>query len=171
MRTRRDLIIKWSAYALASLALEFLFALLLRGVRLLGVRVFLPPLLAGVVASQEDADFGAAFALICGLLCDLTVAGTFPCVYTLSFTLLRPAPSASMALAKGVLQPGFLCSVAATLLMFLFVDALNMLALAIKARAPFAPMASLALREAIVSCLPLCAVHPVMSRLRGRFVL
>lgn len=168
MRTRRDLIIKWSAYALASLALEFLFALLLRGVRLLGVRVFLPPLLAGVVASQEDADFGAAFALICGLLCDLTVAGTFPCVYTLSFTI---AALASMALAKGVLQPGFLCSVAATLLMFLFVDALNMLALAIKARAPFAPMASLALREAIVSCLPLCAVHPVMSRLRGRFVL
>lgn len=168
MRTRRDLIIKWSAYALASLALEFLFALLLRGVRLLGVRVFLPPLLAGVVASQEDADFGAAFALICGLLCDLTVAGTFPCVYTLSFTI---AALASMALAKRVLQPGFLCSVAATLLMFLFVDALNMLALAIKARAPFAPMASLALREAIVSCLPLCAVHPVMSRLRGRFVL
>ena len=30
MLTRRDLIIKWSAYALAALALSFLYALLLR---------------------------------------------------------------------------------------------------------------------------------------------
>lgn len=168
MLTRRDLIMKWSAYALAALALSFLFALLLRDAEVLGVRMFLPPVLVAVVASLEDARFAAAFGLICGLLCDLTAAGAFPCLYTLAFTL---AGLAGAALAGRVLQQGLLCAVAVTVLTFAVVDALNMLAFFFKARAPFGAMVSLALRETLVSCLLLAAVYPVMRRLHGRFSL
>ena len=168
MLTRSELFIKWGAYGAAALALEALFALLLRDVRLLGVHLFLPPLLVGVVASQENTRSGAVFAMVCGVLCDLTAPGTFPCVYTLSFTI---AALAAAALAGSVLQPGVLCSVAVTLLTFFIVDAFHMAALFLRGRAAFEPMASLALREAAVSCLPLFVVHPVMRRLHRRFTL
>ena len=166
MLTRRDLIIKWSAYALAALALSFLYALLLRDAQPFGVRMFLPPVLVAAVASLEDVRFGTGFGLLCGVACDLTTAGTFPCVYTLAFTL---AALSGGALARGVLQRGLPCAAAVTLLTFACTDALNMLALFFRARAPFGAMALLALREALVSCLLLAAVYPVMRYLQKRF--
>ena len=168
MLTRRDIIIKWTTYGLISMALLFLYALTLREAAVLGVRMFLPPLLVGVVASMEDTRAGAVFALAMGLLCDLTIAGTFPCLYTIAFTLAAPACS---FLAKSVLQPGVLCSLAVTALTFAFVDALNMLALFLRAHAPFGAMADLALRETLASCLLLIVCHPVMAFLHGRFTI
>lgn len=168
MLTRRDLIVKWSTYAAVSLALVFLHTLLLRDVELLGVRLFLPPLLVAVVASVEDTRAGAIFGLVCGLLCDLTIAGTLPCLYTVAFTL---AAIACSFLAKSVLQPGILCSLTVTALTFLFVDALNMLALYFRARAPLGAMADLAIRETAVSCLMLSAVHPALLYLHRKFTI
>ena len=168
MLTRRDIIIKWTSYAVASLALAFLYALTLRGTEVLGVHLFLPPLLVGVVASMEDTRAGAIFGLVCGVLYDLTVAGTFPCIYTISFTL---AALACSLLAKSVLQPGVLCSIAVTALTFLFVDAFNMLALFFRARADFGAMLSLALRETLSSCLLLIVCHPVLLFLHRKFTL
>lgn len=168
MLTRRDIIIKWSSYALASLLLLFLFALTLRDVKPLGVNLFLPPLLVGVVASVEETRAATIFGLSCGVLCDVTLAGTFPCVYTLAFTL---AALCSSLLARSVLQRGVLCSLAVTALTFAFVDALNMLALFFRARAPFVAMASVALRETLVSCALLLVVHPVMLTLHRKFTL
>ena len=168
MLTTRDLIIKWSTYGVVSLALLFLHVLTLHGVELWGVHAFLPPLLVGVVASMEDTRAGVIFGLACGVLCDLAVAGTFPCVYTLSFTA---AALACSLLAKSVLQPGVLCSIAVSALTFLFVDALNMLALFLKARADFSVMCSVAARETLVSCLLLVVCHPVLSFVHRRFTL
>ena len=168
MLTRRDIIIKWSSYAAVSLALMFLYALTLRDVRVLGTAMFLPPLLVGVVASLEDMPAAAVYALVCGFFCDLTMPGTFPCVYTLAFT---GAALACSTLAKSVLQRGFLCSIAVTALTFLCVDALNMLALFFTARAPFTAMASVALRETLASCLLLLVCHPVLVYLNKKFTL
>lgn len=168
MLTRRDIIIKWSSYGIASLAMVFLYALTLRGVTVWGVEMFLPPLLVGVVASLEDTRAAVVFGLVCGVLCDLTVAGVFPCVYTLAFTA---ASLACSLLAKSVLQPGILCSLAVTALTFLFVDALNMLALWLRERADFAVMASLAVRESVVSCLLLIVCHPVLLWLHRKFTI
>ena len=168
MLTRRDVIIKWSSYAAASLLLLFLFALTLRDVRVLGVGMFLPPLLVGVLASMEETRAAAVFGLVCGVLCDLTVAGVFPGLYTLAFT--ASAIFCSL-LAKSVLQPGILCSVAVTVLTFFFVDALSMLALFLKCRAPLGAMASVALRETAASCLLLPVCHPVLLRLHRKFTL
>ena len=166
--TRRDIIIKWSGYAAASLALMFLYALTLRDVRVLGVTMFLPPLLVGVVASLEDTPSAVVYALVCGFFCDLALPGTFPCVYTLAFTV---AALACSLLAKSVLQRGFLCSIAVTALTFFCVDALNMLALFLTARASFAAMASVALRETLASGPLLLVCHPVLTRLHRKFTL
>lgn len=168
MLTRRDIITKWSTYGVVTLALVFLCALLLRGVTVLGAQAFLMPLIVAVVASMEETRAGVIFGLVCGVLCDLTVAGTFPCVYTIAFTL---AALACSALAQSVLQPGVLCSVAATALTFLFVDALHMLALFFKARAPFGAMADLAVRELLVSLPLLIVCHPVLSFLHRKFTI
>jgi len=168
MLTRRDIIVKWSSYAVASLVLLFLFALTLRDVKVLGVSMFLPPLLVGVLASVEDTRASVIFGLVCGVLCDLTVAGTFPCLYTLAFT---GAALCCSLLAKSVLQPGLICSLSVTVLTFLFVDALNMLALFFKSRAPFGAMASVAIRETAASCLLLLVCHPVLLGLHRKFTL
>ena len=166
--TRRDIIIKWSSYAAVTLALMFLYALTLREARVLGVTMFLPPLLVGVVASLEDMPASGIYALACGFFCDLTMPGTFSCVYTLAFPI---AALACSLLAKSVLQRGFLCSIAVTALTFLCVDALNMLALFFTARASLREMASVALRETLASCLLLFVCHPVLVRLNKKFTL
>lgn len=168
MLTRRDMIIKWSSYAAASLALAFLFALTLRDVRIAGVALFLPPLLVGVVSSVEDMPAAGIYALSCGLLCDLTLPGTFPCVYTIAFTL---ASFVCWALSRSILQPGFLCSLAVTALTFCFVDGLNILAIRLRDGAPLPLMLSLALRETLASCLLLVVCHPVVMWLHRKFTI
>lgn len=168
MLTTRDIIIKWSAYGACSLALAFVYALTLRSVTVLGVSMFLPPLLVALVASMEDTRPAVIFGLACGLLCDLTIAGTFPCVYTLSFTVSALACS---LLAKSVLQPGILRSVAVTALTFVFVDALNMLHFALRSQPPFRDMLSLAARETLASCLLLIVCHPALTFVHRKFTL
>ena len=168
MLTRRDIIIKWLNFAIVSLALLLLHMLLLHNCKPFGVSTFLPPLLVGVVASLEDTSAGTIYGMCMGFLCDLTIAGTFPCVYTLAFTA---AALCCSLLAKSVLQRGFFCSLAVSALTFLFVDALNMLALWFKSGAAFAPMALLALRETLVSCVLLFVCHPVLLWLHLKFTL
>ena len=168
MLTGRDRLVKCGAYGATMLALSFLFALTLRDVEIFGVKPFLPPLFVGVVTSLEEPRVGVGFGLLCGFLCDLTIAGTLPCVYTLAFT---GAALLGAALAQNVLQSGVQRSLAVTALTFLVTDALNMLALALRARAPFGAMLAVAAREALVSLPLLALVHPVLLRLHRRFTL
>lgn len=168
MLTRRDLIIKWSGYALASIALLLLFSLTLRDARVLGVRLFLPPLLVAVVASLEETRPSVIFGLSCGVLCDLIAAGVFPCVYTLVFTA---AALFCSLLAKSVLQPGLFCSFAVTVLTFVILDSFNMLALGLGSGAPLLPMLMLTLRETAASCLLVLVCHPVLLAVHRKFTL
>ncbi|MBO4915242.1 MAG: hypothetical protein J5449_08560 [Oscillospiraceae bacterium] len=168
MLTRRDYIIKWGSYGAVSLLLTLLFSLTLRDLRVLGVTMFLPPLLVGVVASLEDTKSAVIYAIVVGVLCDLTIAGTFPCVYTLAFTA---ASLCCSILAKSVLQPGFLCSLALTTLTFVFVDVLNMLALRLKCHAEAGPMLLMMLCETAVSCILLVVCHPVLLHLHRKFTI
>lgn len=167
MLTRREIIIKWSTYAVVTLLLAVVYTLLLRDLTFFGVHLFLPPLIVGVVSSTERTQAGAVFALVCGLLCDLTLPVLFPGLYTLSFTL---AALCSSFLAKNVLQPGVLCSVTVSAMTFLFVDALNMLALFFRGIAPFGAMLSVALRETAFSCVMLVVCHPVLTFLHRKFI-
>ncbi|MCR5826225.1 MAG: rod shape-determining protein MreD [Oscillospiraceae bacterium] len=168
MLTRQEQWIKWSLYAGVVAALTLLELLVLGDVRLFGVRFFLPPLFVGVIASMEGLRAGMVFGTVYGVLCDLTLVGTFPCVYTIAFVL---AAFLCAAIAQSVLQPGVICSFAVTLLTFTVLNALNMLSLTLSDQAPFLPMLSIALRETLVSCLLLAAVHPVLMWLHKRFLL
>ena len=168
MLTRRDIIIKWSAYGLAALLLMLLHLLLLRGVRPFGVTMFLPPLLVAVVASVEDTRSSFLFALAVGILCDSSLPGTFPCVYTVSFSI---AALLCSFLAQSVLQPGPLCSVTVSVVTFFILDGFNMLSLGLRRGASFSEMGMLCLRETAVSCLLLLVCHPVLLFLHRRFTL
>ncbi|MBR3561841.1 MAG: hypothetical protein IKN81_10030 [Oscillospiraceae bacterium] len=168
MLTRRDIIIKWTTICAAALLLQLMFSLLLGGVAILGVHLFLPPLIVGIIASLEDTHAGALFALGCGVLCDLVLPGLFPCLYTVAFALSALACS---YLAKNVVQPGPLCSLIVSALTFGFVDVLVMLSLALTDHAPFVGMLSVALREMALSCLLVPACHPVLTYLHKKFTL
>lgn len=168
MLTRQDIIIKWTTISVAALLLELLFGFLLGDAVIFGVHLFLPPLIVGIVASLEDTHAGAFFALACGVLCDLALPGVFPCLYTISFTL---AALACSFLAKNVVQPGPLCSLIVSALTFLFVDVFIMAALGLTDRAPFALMASVALREMLLSCVLVLACHPVLTLLHRKFTI
>ena len=168
MVTSRDIIIKWTAYGVAAALLLFLNELLLRGVTVLGVHAFLPPLLAAVVATMEDTRPAVIFGIVFGLLCDLAIPGAFPCLYTLAFT--AAALTASL-MAKSVVQPGPLCSLIATALAFVYTDALNMLSLWARTGAAFRPMLLLAAEETLVSCLLLAAVYPALTFVHRKFTL
>jgi len=168
MLTRQEQWLKWSLYAAAVAVLTLLEMLVLGDARVLGVYFVLPPLFVGVVASMEGMRAGMIFGMVYGALCDLTVAGTFPCVHTVAFVL---AAMLCGAIARSVLQPGVICSVAVTLLTFGVLDALNMLSLRISDHAPLLPMLSIALRETLISCPLLLAVHPVLMWLHKRFAI
>ena len=168
MVTTQDIVIKWLAYSVAAALLLSLNELLLRSVTVMGVHLFLPPLLAAVVATMEDTRPSVIFGAVFGLLCDLAIPGTFPCLYTLAFT--AAALTASL-MAKSVVQPGPLCSLIVTGLAFVYVDALNMLALSIRSGAALRPMLLLSVQETLLSCLLLAAVYPTLTFVHRRFTL
>ncbi len=167
MLTTQEQWIKWSLFSAAVALLALLAVLTLGDARVMGVRFFLPPLFVGVIASMEGMRGGMIFAAAYGTLCDLTLTGTFPCVYLIAFVL-----SAMLcgALAQNLLQPGPVCSVAVTLLTFAVLDGFNMLSLAVSDHAPLLPMLSIAAREALISSVLLLAVHPVLMWLHSRFL-
>lgn len=166
--TTRDTAIKWSAYTLACLALVFVHGLTLSRLRVWGIAPFLPPLLPAVIASMEERGESLAFALAFGMACDLTLTAPLPCLYTVSLTL---AALLASFLAGNVLQPGFLCSIAVSVVSFAAVDLLAGAALMVGGRATLAAAAWLSLREMVLSLPLLLVCHPVLSFVHRRFTL
>ena len=166
MLTTREIVFKWLTISFFLALLLFVYDLTFGHLRLLGVSMFLPPLLVAVVASLEETRTGVIFGIVLGFLTDLMVTGLFPCVYTVSFTI---SALFSSLLAKSVLKPGLLCSFAASVLTFVITDLFNMLALIVKAHSPLLDMLDLAWREMFVSLLLLPACSPLITRLHRRF--
>lgn len=162
---KREILFKWTAYALCAALLLFLRALILGGVTFWGALPFLPPILLTCVASLEEMCSATIFGLIFGVFCDLTLSAPFPCLYTLAFTL---SALLTAYLSEKVFQNYFLRALFGTALTFLLTDLLCMLALAISGGAAFLPMLSLAAREAAVS-LPFLVVYPLFVLIRRFF--
>lgn len=148
--TKRELAFKWITYALCTLLLLFLRALLLGNWRLWGVLPFLPPIILACVVSLEESTPATIFGLVFGVCCDLFFHAPFPCLYTVSFTL---AAMTALLLSKSVFQQGFPRVVAIIFSTFFIVDLLSMLALASRSDAAFFPMLFFCVRETLVSCL------------------
>jgi hypothetical protein len=92
---RNEIIFRWSLYAAAALALCLVQGFLLQFLRLFGAMPFLFPAVAACVGMFEGPFAGAAFGLILGVACDLTVAAPIPCFYTLIFPLADCWPPSS----------------------------------------------------------------------------
>lgn len=87
METRAELIFKWSVYSALTL-LVLLLQAFLPDMHLGSATLFLPPILAAIVAALEPGQQGVLFAACFGLVCDWAMLGPIPCFYLVSFTLI-----------------------------------------------------------------------------------
>lgn len=166
--TSRDTAVKWSAYALAALLLLMLHSFTAARFRIGGVMPFLPPLLAATVASMEEPLPGALFGLVLGVLSDLALTSPLPCLYTLTFVA---AALLASAIAKSLLQPGFLCSLAVSAAAFVLIDLLLFAVFLSTGRATFSAFLARAVLELLLSLPLLTVCHPVLHFVHRRFTL
>ena len=146
--TTRDTAVKWTAYALACLLLLFGHELTLAHLRVWGIAPFLPPLLPAVLASMEDRLEGFVFALAFGVLCDLALTAPLPCLYTIAFPLTALLAA---LIARSVLQPGILCSLAVSTAAFVLVDLITAVTLLAGGRSELSAIALRAVQELALS--------------------
>ena len=167
--TTRDTAVKWTAYALACLLLLFAHALTLSYLRVWGgIAPFLPPLLPAVLASMEDRLEGFVFALAFGVLCDLALTAPLPCLYTIAFPLTALLAA---LIARSVLQPGILCSLAVSTAAFVLVDLITAVTLLAGGRSELSAIALRAVQELALSLPLLIVCHPVLAFLHRKFTL
>lgn len=162
---KREVLFKWTAYALCIVALMFLRMLTLGALTFWDALPFLPPILLVCVASQEEMRSAAIFGLVFGIFCDLTLSAPFPCLYTLAF---MPSALLIAYFSSTVSQNPFLRALFGTVLTFALTDLFCMLSLAFSCGTAFLPMLSLAAREAAVS-LPFLAVYPFFALIHRFF--
>ena len=165
MNVRQTAALKWTFYALAALLLCFLRRLLLGSALVWGVLPFLPPVLLATEASLEQPKPAVLSGIVFGALCDLVLPSSFPCLYTLAFTLaaLFTATVMSSLLQKGLARAFF-----SSVLTFAIVDLFKILFLLPRGAAVPA-MLFLFLRETLVSCLLLVPVYPALRAIRRIF--
>ncbi len=168
MITRREAALKWAVTSVCALALLFVHALITSRISLLGVAPFLPPVIVACICSIENDLSSVIFSLIFGVLCDLSLAPAFPCLYTLAFPL---AAAAILVLAHSLLQPGFFCALAATIVTFLIADTLSSAALLIAGSATVTACAALFVRELLASFLLLLPCYAVFAALHQFFTI
>ena len=87
MKTRSEIIFQWSVYSAVSLLVLLVQKFLLPDLRLFGVALFLPPMIAAMLSAFEPGAEGMLFSLFFGMLCDWALIGPVPCFYTVSFVL------------------------------------------------------------------------------------
>ena len=131
-------------------------------------RDLLPPLLPAVLASMEDRLEGFVFALAFGVLCDLALTAPLPCLYTIAFPLTALLAA---LIARSVLQPGILCSLAVSTAAFVLVDLMTAVTLLAGGRSELSAIALRAVQELALSLPLLIVCHPVLAFLHRKFTL
>lgn len=147
---RSEFFIKWALFGAATLLLFLLQGFLLQFLSIFGVMPFLYPVLTAVVGMYEGSLAGAAYGLILGVLCDLTMTGPIPCFYTLIFPL---AGFCAALIAQSWLPSGFLCSLVTSAVSFILTDGFRCLLLALSGKAAWAAAAAITARETGASVL------------------
>ena len=165
MNVRQTAALKWTFYALAALLLCFLRRLLLGSALFWGVLPFLPPVLLAVVASFEQPKAAVLSGIVFGALCDLVLPASFPCLYTLAFTLAALLTSTVMS---SLLQQGFARALVSSVLTFAVADLFQSLAMLTRGAALPAILYLFA-RETLVSCALLLPSYPVLHAIRRIF--
>lgn len=148
MLARTATILKWTLYAAAAALCLILQTALLQRFTFWGVIPFLYPLLAAIPATYETPVSATVFALCVGIVSDLLLPGSIPCLYTLLFPL---AGLCASLLSRSLLPAGILCSLAAGAAAFLLTDGFRCFALWINGRAAWRAAGCLMLREFCVT--------------------
>lgn len=163
----RDFVYKWLFYAGATLLVLVIQSFLLVHIRLWGVHPFLPPVLAALVAVQEDGHESAVYAIALGVALDLTMAGPIPCFYTLAcVTVMLLSRLAARKLFSSPLLAGMVCGLFA----LICTDVLQMLCLAGQlSGAVFRPGALLMGKELLITAPFLLLTYVPFSRIGKMF--
>lgn len=109
MKTRSEIIFQWSIYSAVSLLVLLVQKFLLPELRLFGVALFLPPMIAAMLSAFEPGAEGMLFCLFFGVLCDWALIGSVPCFYTITFVLTAIL---STLISARLLSGQLLCSIA-----------------------------------------------------------
>jgi len=165
MNVTQTTALKWTFYALATLLLCFFKRVLLGSVTVWGVLPFLPPVLLAVVASFEQPKAAVLSGIVFGALCDLVLPASFPCLYTLAFTLAALFTSTVMS---SLLQQGLARALVSSVLTFAVADLFQSLAMLTRGAA-LPAMLYLFARETLVSCALLLPSYPVLHAIRRIF--
>ena len=148
MLVRNEVIFKWFLYTLAAALCLILQTALLQRLHFWGVIPFLYPLIAAIPATRESPAAGTIFAMGVGVVCDLLLPGSIPCLYTLTFPL---AGLFASLLSQGLLQAGFLCSLVSAAAAFFFTDGFRCLVMWMNRHPAWETGGFLALREFCVT--------------------
>lgn len=150
--TRRDYAVKWLFYSLATLLLVVVQDIILNHISLWGAHPFILPLIAAL-ATMWESNEGVIFALVFGLLTDLTTKGPIPCFYMLAFFVIC---AASMLIIKHLIMPGFFCGIVLSVLSIILCDLLQILFLSYNVGISLSAALLLTAKELIsVVCMPL----------------
>lgn len=150
MLARSATIFKWTLYTLAGLVWAVVQAAFLQRVTIWGVIPFLYPLIAALPATFEGPAAGTAYALACGVFCDLLLPSSIPCFYTLILPLVGLAAG---LLSQSLIPAGYLCSAAAALPAYLLTGIFHCIVLWAQGHPAWGAAMSVTLRELCASLL------------------
>ena len=150
MLARSATIFKWTLYTLAGLVWAVVQAAFLQRVTIWGVIPFLYPLIAALPATFEGPAAGTAYALACGVFCDLLLHSSIPCFYTLILPLVGLAAG---LLSQSLIPAGYLCSAAAALPAYLLTGIFHCIVLWAQGHPAWGAAMSVTLRELCASLL------------------
>ena len=154
--TRRAVFFKWLLYALAAAAIVLLQNLVLTHLNIAGVHPFLLPAVAAVPATREPRRESVLFAFAFGLLCDLAIPASFPCLYAVSFLLIALL---SGLVARRLVNPGLVCSLTVSAAAMLVTDLLRILTISGASGFHLSAALLLKLHELAVTVIFFPAVH------------
>jgi rod shape-determining protein MreD len=139
---------KWLCYTLIGLGCLVLQSMVCNYLRIWGVHPVLLPILVCTVASYEPDRGGLTFALIAGVLADLTTTTAIPCFYTVTFVL---GALTAFAVGHNLVRHGFLRALISSVAGLLIADLLYTVILIYRSSATFLGALSLSGREIAVS--------------------
>lgn len=148
MLARNEIIIKWLLYAAAAALCFLVQGAILQRITVWGVIPFLYPLAAVIPATYESPVAGTIFALCTGIVCDLLLPGSSPCLYTLIFPL---AGLCASLISRSLLPAGYACSLVTAATTFLLTDGFRCLLLWMDGQSPWLTGGNLMVREFCVT--------------------
>lgn len=161
MRSRNETIFKWALYTAATVLCFMVQGFLLQRITLWGVIPFLYPVVAAVAASYEGPVPGTVYALAVGIVCDLLLPGSMPCLHTMIFPVVGLCAA---LVSRSLLPAGWICSLVTSALAFLLTDGFHCLILWATGKAAWTAGGWILVREL---CVTLPFAIPVTALFRA----